>query len=72
MEVMEFQLSYFKLSKMMLESTALNIPTNLENSAVATGLEEVSLHSNPKEKECKEWSHYCTTALISHASKVML
>ena len=36
-------------------------------SAVATGLEKVSFHSNPK--EC---SNYCTIALISHASKVML
>ena len=41
--------------------------TNLENSAVATGLEKVSFHSNPK--EC---SNYHTTALISHARKVML
>ena len=43
------------------------MPANLENSAVATGLEKVSFHSNPK--EC---SNYCTIALISHASKVML
>ena len=43
------------------------MPANLENSAVATGLEKVSFHSNPK--EC---SNYRTTALISHASKVML
>ena len=43
------------------------MPENLENSSVATGLEKVSFHSNPK--EC---SNYCTTALISHASKVML
>ena len=28
---------------------ALNMPANLENSAVATGLEKVSFHSNPKE-----------------------
>ena len=40
---------------------------NLENSAVTTGLEKVSFHSSPK--EC---SNYCTIALISHASKVML
>ena len=45
---------------------------NLENSAVATGLEKVSFHSNPKERQCKECSDYCTIALISHASKVML
>ena len=43
------------------------MPANLENSAMATGLEKVSFHSNPK--EC---SNYCTTALISHTSKVML
>ena len=43
------------------------MPANLENSAVATGLEKVSFHSN-----AKECSNYCTIALISHASKVML
>ena len=45
---------------------------NLENSAVATGLEKVSFHSNPKERQCQECSNYHTVALISHASKVML
>ena len=40
---------------------------NLENSAVATGLEKVSFHSNPK--EC---SNYHIIALISFTSKVML
>ena len=48
------------------------MPANLENSAVATGLENVSFHSNSKEKQCKECSNYCTIAFISHASKVML
>ena len=48
------------------------MPANLENSAVATGLENVSFHSNPKERQCKECSNYSTIALISHASKVML
>ena len=43
------------------------MPANLENSAVATGLEKVSFHSN-----AKECSNYCTIALISHASKVMV
>ena len=43
------------------------MPANLENSAVATGLEKVSFHS--KAKEC---SNYRTVALISHAGKVML
>ena len=47
------------------------MPANLENSAVATGLEKVSLHSNPK-GNAKECSNYRTIALISHASKVML
>ena len=44
---------------------------NLENSAVATGLEKVSFHSNPKKDNAKECSNNCTIALISHASKVM-
>ena len=48
------------------------MPANLENSAVATGLEKVSFHSNPKERQCKECSNYCTISLISHGSKVML
>ena len=48
------------------------MPANLENSPVATGLEKVSFHFNPKEVQCKECSNYCTIALISHASKVML
>ena len=83
------------------------MPANLENSSMATGLEKVSFHSNPKESEsevsqscptpsypmdcslpgssvhgifqarvlkgnAKECSNYCTIALISHASKVML
>ena len=43
------------------------MPANLENSAVAAGLEKVSFHSNPK--EC---SNYHTIAFISHTSKVML
>ena len=48
------------------------MPANLENSAVATGLERVSFHSNPKESNAKECSNYCTIALISHTNKVML
>ena len=48
------------------------MPANLENSAVATGLEKVSFHSNPKEGNGKECSNYHTIALISTASKVML
>ena len=43
------------------------MPANLENSAVATWLDKVTFHSNPK--EC---SNYWTIALISHTSKVVL
>ena len=51
----------------------LNIPENLENLAVATGLGRVSFHSNWKKKgNAKECSDYHTIALISHARKVML
>ena len=48
------------------------MPANLENSAVATGLEKVSFHSNPKERQCHRLFNYHTIALISHTSKVML
>ena len=44
---------------------------NLKNSTVATGLEKVSFHSNPKERQCKRYSNYRKIALISHSSKVM-
>ena len=43
------------------------MPANLENSAVDTGLKKVSFHS-----DAKECSNYHTTAVNSHASKVML
>ena len=48
------------------------MPANLKNSAVATGLEKGSFHSNLKVGNAKECSNYHTTALISPASKVML
>ena len=35
------------------ESASLNMTTNLKNSSVATGLEKVSFHSNPKERQCQ-------------------
>ena len=44
---------------------------NLENSAVATGLEKANFHSNTK-GNTKECSSYCTIAPISHSSRVML
>ena len=48
------------------------MPANLENSVVATGLEKISFHSNPKKGNAEECSNYYTIALISHARKVML
>ena len=47
------------------------MPANLEYSVVTTGLEKVSFHSNPKERQCQRMLK-CANALISHASKVML
>ena len=43
------------------------MPANLENSAVATGLEKVSFHSNPKEGQCQRM-----LKLLHNSSKVML
>ena len=47
------------------------MPANLENLAVAAGLEKFSFHSNPKGSD-KECSNYCTVPFISHAIKIML
>ena len=48
------------------------MPENLENSAVATGLERSVFILISKEDNAKEWSNYHTIALISQARKVML
>ena len=49
------------------------MPANLENSAVTTGLEKISFHSNLYKKgNAEECSNYHTIALVSYASKVML
>ena len=49
------------------------MPANLENSAVATGLERSVFISIPKKGNAKEYSNYHTIALVnSHARKVML
>ena len=45
------------------DDAELNMPENLENSAVVTGLEKVSFHSNPKERQCQRMlkpPHNCT------------
>ena len=39
------------------------MPANLENSEVAIGLEKLSFHSNPKERQCQRMLkllHNCT------------
>ena len=48
------------------------MPANLENSAVVTGLEKVSFHCNPKERQGQRMIKLQQIALISHASKVIL
>ena len=54
------------------ESATLNMPANLENSAVAIGLENVSFHSNPKERQCQRmfkllYNHIHLTRYLSNA-----
>ena len=48
------------------------MPANLENLAVARGLEKVVFNPILKKGNAKERSNYCTIAPISHASKIML
>ena len=48
------------------------MPTNLENSVVAIGMERSVFIPIPNKGNAKECSNYCTIALISHASKAML
>ena len=48
------------------------MPANLENSAMATGLQKSVFIPIPKKGNAEECSNYGTIALISHASKVML
>ena len=43
----------FQILKDDAVKVLLNMLANLENSAVATGLEKVSFHSNPKERLCQ-------------------
>ena len=37
----------------ILKDDVVKVLVNLENSTVATGLEKVSFHSNPKERQCQ-------------------
>ena len=53
----------FQILKDDAVKVLLNMPANLENSAVATGLEKVSFHSNPKERQGQRMLkllHNCT------------
>ena len=52
-----------ELFQILKDGAILNMQANFENSAVATGLEKVSFHSNPKERQCQrlfKLPHNCT------------
>ena len=52
-----------ELFQILKDDATLNMPANLENSAVATVLENISFHSNPKERQCQRMlklQHSCT------------
>ena len=52
-----------ELFQILKDDVALNMPANLENSAVVTGLEKLSFRSNPKEGQCQRMlklPHNCT------------
>ena len=48
------------------------MPAHMENSALATGLDNVSFHSHSKESNAKECSNYHKIAEILQTGKVML
>ena len=53
----------FQIIKHGTVKSAFNMTASLENSAVATGLEKVSFHYNPKERQCQKMfslPHNCT------------
>ena len=58
---MEFQLLQVLKDDAM---KVLNMPANLENATVATGLEKVGFHSNPKERQCQRMLKLLHNALI--------
>ena len=64
----EFQLNISNPKRWCCESAALNMPANLENSAVAM-VKKISFHSIPKKGNDKECSSCHTIAFISHARK---
>ena len=48
------------------------MPANLENTAMATGLETVTFHSNPKKGQCQRMLKLPHNYTLSYAIKVML
>ena len=68
----EIPAELFQILKMMLLKCCAQYVSNLENSAVATGLEMVSFHSNRNGQCQRMFKLIYTIVLISHASKVML
>ena len=69
MEVVGIPTELFQILK---DDAVKVLPANLENSAVATGLEKSVFIPTAKKGNAKECSNHHTIALISHASKVML
>ena len=52
-DILELEVKWASGSITSNKASGLNIPANLENLAVATGLEKVSFHSNSKERQCQ-------------------
>ena len=52
-KVIEFLLKFQNIKDDTVISAACNMSANLKNSAVATGLEKVSFHSNLKKRQCQ-------------------
>ena len=70
--MMEFQLSYFKSWKMMLWKCCTQYASKLGKLSSGHKTGKGVFIPIPKKGTAKECSNYCTIALISHASKVML
>ena len=69
---MEFQLSYFKSSKMMLWKCCTQYARKFGKQQWPQDWKRSVSIPIPKKGNAKECSNYCTIALISHASEVML
>ena len=52
-DMMERQLNYFSSKKMLLLKCSTQHDSNLENSAMVTGLEKFSFHSSSKDRQCQ-------------------